>query len=422
MAVTSLAAPTGARRLLALAVAVALLLAANAAVVVLDRRDGQLAAGPGPGGGEPVPAAPLASEPPTTVAPPPTTTAAPAPATALERRVAELSAFVADARELDFLRPVPVQLLDDEAFVERLLRDVEENREDTDQIEKVLRAMQLIEPGVDLFESYLAYYGNAVLGFYDPETDELVLRGVELNPYVEVTLVHELTHALEDQHFELDRPDIFEADDERALGFSSLIEGVALTVESAYRATLSDGEREAADREAAAFSRRAGASPIPAIITSLSQFPYLAGPFFVAALLEEGAEDRVNAAYADPPATSEQILDPGIYLRGEQPVAVPPPPAGGAVINEGSFGEWAVDLTLRRHLDSITAGTASDGWGGDSYVAWDEGERTCVRLAFAMDTPADLGQLDGAWRQWARAHGDATVETTTDLVTVTACG
>jgi hypothetical protein len=43
-------------------------------------------------------------------------------------------------------------------------------------------------------------------------------------------------------------------------------------------------------------------------------------------------------------------------------------------------------------------------------------------MAFAMDTPGDLAELDGAWRQWAEIHGDATVETTADLVTVTACG
>ncbi len=416
-------------RLVALAVAVMLVLSGNAAALVLVDRGGEESSAssvdpgdaPGPGGSVPEPPAGI-EDTTTRSAPPATTTTAPAPQTPLERRVAELSEFVAGQRELEFLRPVDVELLGDDAFVDRLLEGVEENREDTDQIEKVLRALQLIEPGVDLFEAYISYYGDAVLGFYDPETDELVIRGAELNPYVETTLVHELSHALDDQHFELHRPEVFEADDESALAFSSLIEGVALTVEFGYRETLSAEELEASALAAAEFSRRAGTSPIPPVVTSLSQFPYLAGPFFVGALLEEGREARIDAAYRDPPTTSEEIQDPAVYLRGEDPIDVAPPPAGGEIINEGTYGQWALILTLQELLDADAAALAADGWGGDSYVAWDEGSRTCVRMAFAMDTPTDLDELDGAWRQWAEIHGDATVETTADLVTVTACG
>jgi len=415
-------------RLAALAAAVALVLASNAAALVLVQRGDELTStAPADADGAPEPAAPVPEAPApvedtTTTTVPPTTTTSLVPRTPLERRVAELSEFVAGQRELAFLRPVEVELLTDEAFVDRLLRDVEENREDTDQIEKVLRALQLIDPGIDLFEAYISFYGNAVLGFYDPETDELVIRGSELNPYVETTLVHELTHALDDQHFELHRPDVYEADDESALAFSSLVEGVARSVEFGYQETLSAEEREESARAAGEFSQRAGTSPIPPVVTSLTQFPYLAGPFFVGALLEEGREARVDAAFRDPPTTSEEIQDPAVYLRGEEAIDVVPPPAGGPVINEGTYGEWALILTLQEHLSSTTAGSAADGWGGDSYVAWDEGGRTCVRMAYAMDTPADLRELDGAWRQWAEIHGDATVETTAELVTVTACG
>ena len=410
-------------RLVALVVAVVVLLAGNAASLVLFDDDVEQAAerlGPDPTqpvGPAPEPPEAVAST--TTTAPPPTSTQPPTP---LERRVAELSVFVADERELEFLRPVDVELLADEAFVDRLLVDVEENREETDQSEQVLRALHLIEPGVDLFEAFISFYGDAVLGFYDPETDELVLRGAELNPYVETTLVHELAHALDDQHFELHRPEVNDAEDESSLAFSSLVEGVALSVEFGYRQTLSAEELEASARAAAEFARRAGTSPIPPVVTSLVQFPYLAGPFFVGALLEEGGEERVDAAFRDPPTTSEEIQDPSVYLRGEDPLSVPPPPAEGPVIDEGTFGQWALTLTLQELIDVDTAAVAADGWGGDSYVAWDIDGRTCVRMAFAMDSPSDLAQLEDAWRQWAGVHGDATVQSTPERVTVTACG
>ncbi|MDP9005823.1 MAG: hypothetical protein M3N15_02755 [Actinomycetota bacterium] len=411
-------------RMIAVAVAVALVLAGNAAALVLLQDDDDLVAGEAPAPASttvPTTAEPEPSPPPSDPAPAPSTTTTVA-TTPLGRTVAELSAFVADQRELEFLRPVEVELLGDEAFVDRLLAGSEENRADTDNAEKVLRALQLIEPGIDLFDTFRSFYGAAVLGFYDPELDELVLRGTDLTPYVRSTLVHELSHALDDQHFELHRPEVDEADDESALAFSALIEGVSVTIENAYTQSLSSSEQEQVSAEAAEFASRAARTPIPPIVTQLAQFPYLFGPFFLGALVEEGREPRVDAAFRDPPTTSEEILDPSVYLRGEPPVSVPQPGDEGLVIDQGSYGQWALYLTLDHFLDSEVANEASDGWGGDSYVAWDEGGRVCVRMAYAMDSSTDLDQLDSAWRRWADAHGDTSVERSADLVTVTACG
>ncbi len=410
----------------ALALAVILTLVANAgALVLLDDADEEsvLAQRPSERGGESPPPPPAAPEPTATSAPSSTrATSTTVPDTPLAREVAALSRFVEDQRELEFLRPVEVQVLTDEPFLALLFADAEENREETDQSEKVLRALGLIEPGVDLFEAFTSFYGDAVLGFYDAETDQLVIRGSELSAYTRTTLVHELAHALDDQHFELYRPEVYDADDESSLAFSSLIEGVSLAVEFAYRQTLSAAEQEESARLAAEFAGRAGASPIPSIVSSLVQFPYLAGPSFVGALVEEGREPRIDQAYRHPPTTSEEILDPSVYLRGEQPVTVAVPAAGGPVVDEGTYGEWALSLTLAELIGSQAGTRAADGWGGDSYVAWDEAGRTCVRMAYAMDSPGDLVELERAWRQWAEVHGDATVEAGSALVTVTACG
>ncbi|HSH23684.1 MAG TPA: hypothetical protein VK975_06460 [Acidimicrobiales bacterium] len=414
-------------RMVAAAVAVALVLAGNgAALLLIDRHGDDVTAGeprsaPPSTTADDQPAAPEPTEPPSTTTAPSTSTTE--PRTPLERAVAELSAFVADQRELEFLRPVNVELLDGQAFVGRLLDGSEENRADTEGTEKVLRALQLIGPDVDLFDTFIAFYREAVVGFYDPESDELVLRGSELTPYVRSTLVHELSHALDDQHFELHRPVVDDADDESSLAFSALIEGVSVSIETAYSQSRSDAEQNEAAKEAAAFASRAASAGIPPIVTQLAQFPYIFGPLFVGALVDEGGEERVDAAFREPPTTSEEVLVPSVFLRGEPPVTVPRPfDEGLRVIDEGTYGQWALSLTLDHFLDSETANRASDGWGGDSYVAWDEGAGACVRMAFAMDTPADLSELDSAWRRWADAHGDTTVTRADDLLTVTACG
>lgn len=358
----------------------------------------------------------------TTTAPPATTTTTAAPVDELEAAVGELSAYVADQRELEFLRPVDVELLDDAAFETRLLEDDEDDEEDDEVDERVLRALHLIEPDVDLSDTFESFLSDAVLGFYDPEADQLVVRGAALTPYVRVTLVHELVHALDDQHFELDRPDLDDADGEEGTGFRALLEGNAVRVEEAYREGLDDQEQDAIAAEEASFGQGIDVTAVPPILSALLGFPYAAGPSLVAAIVVDGGERAVDRSFSEPPTTSEQVIDPAAYLAGEGRQAVPAPPADGEVVDEGAYGQLALALTLDEVLDVQTAREAAFGWGGDAYVAWDEGERTCVRVVFAMDTPRDLVELGDALAEWAEAHGSATVEPAGDQVTLTACG
>lgn len=348
--------------------------------------------------------------------------APPARPPGLEAAVAELSAFVAKTRALEFQRPVEVELLDGDAFNARLFEDAEEDRADVEESERVLRALQLIPPDVDLFETVQSFLGDSVLGFYDPETDELVIRGAELTPYVRTTLVHELTHALDDQYFELNRPDLAESDDERFTAFQALYEGSAVRVDQAYRAALSEGEQEEADREEREFSADIDLSGVPPVIPDLLSFPYVAGAKFVERLVEDGGEVRLDEAFRDPPVTSEQILHPESFLDREPVATVDMPAADGEILEQGTYGEWVLLLTLAQEVSVDAAREAADGWGGDAYVAWADGERACLRATFVSDTPTDHDQLDAAWRKWAAGHGDARVETTADAVTVTACG
>ena len=82
---------------------------------------------------------------------------------------------------------------------------------------------------------------KALLAYYDQDEDRIIIRGTEISPALSVTLVHELTHALQDQHFDLDRED--ESEDGGDEVFRSLVEGDATRVEDGYIASLSDDDR-----------------------------------------------------------------------------------------------------------------------------------------------------------------------------------
>lgn len=364
-------------------------------------------------------AEPEPTEPKTTT----TTAAGPAQDPAVTAAVEELSAFVEEQRERPFLRPVVVELLADDAFVTRLREDAEEDEEELDQTAGALTALGLLEPGEDLAAALEEALGAGVIGFYDPATDELVLRGSELTPKVRSTLVHELVHALDDQHFELERPAVDEAEDEAGFGFSALVEGNATRVEDAWVETLSEDERDQLEEEQAEDGARVGEIDVPQIVLQLISLPYAVGPDLVAALVDAGGEAQVDAAFDEPPTTSEQVLDPRAFLTdGEPPLPVDEPPADAEVVDRGVIGQAGVLLTLLEPLGQAGAQEAGQGWGGDRYVTWEAGGQTCIRMAYAADTPDDLEELADAWGEWAEDRPSGRVEAAGELVTVTACG
>src|SRR5690606_29911138 len=120
----------------------------------------------------------------------------------LATTVEEISAFVEEARGLEFREPVDVELAAGEEFEQRLLEDFDEDVEELEATGTLLTAFGLIDPSVDVVEAMRSLLGGGVVGFYDPETEELVVRGDDVTPYVRTTIAHELVHALDDQHFE----------------------------------------------------------------------------------------------------------------------------------------------------------------------------------------------------------------------------
>lgn len=424
------AAPAGRRRpsrALLVALAVLLLVGVGSAVALLGQDDGEVAdrqAAPSPTDRVAPGEEPGASE---TEPPAETTTttepdaSAPAGEAELEATVAELSQFVADARGASFPGPVEVELLDGDAFNQRLLVDFEEERQDIELVGRLFVAMGLLEPEQDLFEIFRDFLGAGVLGFYDPETGELVVRGAEITAYTRSTIVHELTHAYDDQRFELHRPAVQDAADESGLGFSALVEGNAVRVQQQWEATLSEEERDELLSEQIESAAGLDLGELPFVLLRQIEFPYSAGPRLVEALVDEGGEGRVDEAFAAPPLTSEQVIDPDRYLTGEGPLPVPAPPAEGEVLDQGTYGQLTLGVTLGDVVDRETARQAADGWGGDAYVAWADGEQTCVRTTFRMDTPQDLAELVEAWQEWSAERPGSTVAPGEDDVIVTAC-
>jgi hypothetical protein len=342
------------------------------------------------------------------------TDAEPASEAEITAAVAEISEFVAQERGLRFREPVDVELAGEGEFQERLLVDFDEDADDLRQTEVFLEGLGMVEPDVDLVEAMRSLLGGGVVGFYDPESAELVVRGAALTPYVRTTIAHELVHALDDQHFGLDRDEYDDADDEVSFGFTSITEGNARRIEQAYLQSLSDAEQEQANEEELALGGGIDTSAIPNVLIDLIGAPYTLGERLVGEIVADGGNEGLASAFADPPRTSEQVLAPQRYLAREPAIAVPGPQVDGEVVDEGTVGQLMVVLVLADAMDVDAAAAAASGWGGDRGVAWRDGSRSCVTATFVGDDADETTEMREAFEQWVGESGeavDARVET-----------
>lgn len=320
----------------------------------------------------------------------------------------QLIAITEDLRGMDFITKPVVTVLDEVALAGRVAELIEEDL-DRDELaidEALLRTMGLLSDDIDLFDALTALYAEQVAGFYDGETGELVVSGdAELTPLTKTIVIHELIHALTDQHFDFDP--VFRALDdaeryEEASALQALVEGDATYFQLVYlQEYLSQEEQIQAITESFAADTTVLDS-LPDWFGSDLAFPYDAGFLFVERLVQDAGIVGINQAYERLPTTTEQIIEPTRYLALEAGIEVGMPPtslAGYEVTEEGVWGQWAIDNLL---LDGLPAGdrlVASSGWGGDHYrVLWN-GSDVAMVMYYEGDTPRDAEEFVRALRR-----------------------
>ena len=322
---------------------------------------------------------------------------------------------ISRSRGLEFLREVRPQLVTRRQIADRLVSNIDaEDQEDLASLQELYWVLGLLHPSQELYPLFLELLKEQVVGLFDlREEDLLVLaESLPLDFTGNLTLAHELVHALQTQHFEaLSLVEDAKASLDRGLAMRGLLEGDA-TFSSGMYSISSLGVQELLKLLADAEST---ASPVfdtaPPVLKKTLTFPYNAGYDFIAALWETGSSwTAVNAAYSRPPFSTEQVLHPAKYLAGEVPrqVSLPPLPAsfGGSwsVVKEDVMGEFLLRTYLESELDDSTAGRAAAGWGGDRFqvLRSDSGERAFVYMA-VWDTSEDAREFFDEYRGFTDA-------------------
>lgn len=349
---------------------------------------------------------PIPTPTPGVLAPTPTQTATPQPAS---RVAPELAALLVDMgprlAAWRGLEPwdVPASLMTPEEFAVWLIAAFEEeypaDEAAADQLEWEL--LGLIRPEQNLYDLQLALYTEQVAGFYDSETEEIVVIGHQdaAAPMIIMTLAHEYVHALQDRAFDLDAlEESVEGNQDALAALVALIEGDATVAELQY--AMRELRREDfAGPESSAPPPDDVFSQTPPALQAVLLFPYVAGPPFVAALLDGGWR-AVDAAYAQLPASTEQVLHPEKYVAREAPLEVDLPPLtdilppGWSEVRRDVFGEFMVGVWLGGTQFASVAVEAAAGWGGDAYALYQhEDGQGLLTMKFRWDTERDLGEF-----------------------------
>lgn len=351
----------------------------------------------------------------------PTVTYSPTPPpVGLDAAIAEARAFVSSYRGGPFREDVPVRLLGDEAFERALNGGSDSTDADTEpgdegeDFASTLRGLRLADADEDPDEAG-AFLDDTVVGFYDDTNKQLYVRGRDITPYARLVLVHEFTHAWQDQRFDLAKLDATVDTADEDLALSSLVEGDAVRTEEAWRRNQPKDVRDAIDavENGGGDGENDDLSKAEEVLARLSSFPYDAGVDFVNALARKGGNQEVDKAFADPPRSSAQILHPERYLARDEPAPVPEPSAGGTVLDKGSLGEVGLVLVAGQGGVDEDSLAAAEGWDGDAYVTWTGGPdgTVCTTAVVAMHDRRQRDELARALRKhrWGR-RGSVTPE------------
>lgn len=293
-------------------------------------------------------------------------------------------------RALEVKRAVPCKL-QNRKEVEQYLRSTIDEKIPAERIRKeglVNRMIGIVPPDYKYLEGIIELYREQIGGYYDPEKEYYAMAAWMPAMMQMPVAVHELTHALQDQHFELDA--LIDHKTQRSdslLARSALVEGDATAVMIDYSRGLAGQGPLKEETSVSMFMIQniSGAmlSPsmqkAPVALQASLIFPYVSGIRFAHSLLKQEGYKSIDAAFSRLPRSTEEILHPEKYASEEADfieVSTPKPPEDAELSSStplyvDTLGEFLISSLLSTYISPLEASEAASGWGGDTLVLYD---------------------------------------------------
>jgi hypothetical protein len=341
-------------------------------------------------------------------------------------------------RGLAFKHPVAVKFLSAKAFEKTVSTEAKSlnksQKKEIEQTDALFRAFGLIDGSTNLFEATNSAQGSGILAYYSFEDKAITIRGSELTLAMHATLVHELTHVLQDQWYDIgNRLDALQKKESQGAAstayeaLDAIVEGDAERTADLYRSSLNAKQLRVLTKAENADQKGAqkALTKLPSIVVATMGAPYALGQALTEAVAV-GGNEAVNKLLENPPTSDAVLLNP-LSAIGTAPtatnVAVPKTLAGEKKFNSGQIGSVVTYLMLAQRLPLTVALAAADGWNGDGELSFYRGSTACGRVAFATTDQAAQRRLLAALHSWsAKGKGSpAKVSTAGSLIVMESC-
>ncbi len=331
----------------------------------------------------------------------------------------EVLAQMSQMLDLPIKQPLKKSLRSKQEIRAYLIREEKDDKDDAQRYAdaKSLEAFGLIPKNFPLDSFLINLLTDQVAGLYDPKGKEFYIADwIPPNEQREV-MAHELTHALEDQSFDVDRwIKAARPNDDAETARDAVSEGSALAAMVDY--VLREDHTSVRELPDVTELIRSGAveqmsqdpllSKAPLFIRDSLLFPYLAGTAFSQEFLKAHAGwQDLRLVFEDPPVSTQQILHPDLYLKGVVPVRVVLPvwkgliPADWKLLEENVMGEFGLEELLKQFLGPAQAHALSPAWAGDRYAVFEDAKTGSTPLVFCLvlDKPEDAARFFAAYSE-----------------------
>jgi len=245
-------------------------------------------------------------------------------------------------------------------------------------------AFGLIPKGFDLDTFMVDLLTEQIAGLYDPKAHEFYIADWIPLADQRMVMAHELTHALEDQHFQIeDWAKAARPNDDAELAREAVLEGSAMAAMVDF--LLQGSGRSLQDLPdfdpsmlVGDLADSAELKKAPQFIKDSLIFPYFGGLRFSAAILKPSGWSSLPGVFTKPPVSTQQILHPALYRSGKIPAHVALPSlesmlgTGWSKLEENTLGEFGWEEVLKQFLVEERAKPLSEAWNGDRYAVYEE--------------------------------------------------
>jgi hypothetical protein len=328
--------------------------------------------------------------------------------------------IASEIRMLKVKREVACKLRS-KAQVEQYLRDIIEKKIPKDRLlgeEKIYKLIGLIPFEYPYVDGLISLYTEQLGGYYDAEKKYYAMADWMPGAMQFPIAVHELTHALQDQHFSLDELTSYDKLESDALmARSALVEGDATAVMLDYSRRLMGQKGIATEPNVSGFMAQniigamfsSGFNKAPPALQAMIIFPYISGLNFAHALLRRSGYHEIDKAFSRPPLSTEEILHPIKYFQNQKDFIEISD--SGVELENGSepklifkdtLGEFMIVTLLSSWISSREASSAATGWGGDRIFLYELSNKQSVLIwKINWDTAADAIEF---WRALVKSY------------------